>query len=205
MRAAWVTGGPSRWLRALYDGTLRLADRPRAVWALVAVSFAESSFFPIPPDVLLIPMILAARARAWMLAGVCTLSSVGGGLFGYAIGYFLFEALGGSLISFWGNEAQLGAFERYREEWGPWIVAAGGLTPLPYKLVTIASGAGQLDIGVFILASLASRGLRFYAEAALLWRFGPPVRRLVERHLGLAALAALALIVAGVLLVRFLA
>ena len=190
-------------LRRLYDRTLALAGRRHAVWALVAVSFAESSFFPIPPDLLLIPMILARRARAWWLAGVCTLSSVAGGLFGYAIGYYLFDAFGGPLLDLWGNEGKLAAFERYRDEWGAWIVAAGGFTPLPYKLITVASGAGRLDIGVFILASLLSRGLRFFIVAALLWQFGPAARAFIERRLGLAALLALAVVIAAVLALRF--
>ena len=190
-------------LRRLYDGTLALAGKRHAVWALVAVAFAESSFFPIPPDLLLIPMVLAQRARAWLLAGVCTVSSVAGGLFGYAIGYFLFDALGGPLLELWGNEGKLATFERYRDEWGAWIVIAGGFTPLPYKLITIAGGAGKLDIGVFILCSLLARGLRFYIVAALLWQFGPPARAFIERHLGWMALAAVAILVAVVLTIRF--
>ena len=192
-------------LRRLYDWTLALAGRRHAVWALVAVAFAESSFFPIPPDLLLIPMVLVRRAWAWMLAGVCTLASVGGGLFGYAIGYFLFDAFGGPLLELWGNEEKLAVFERHRDEWGAWIVAAGGFTPLPYKLITIASGAGRLDIGVFILASLLSRGLRFYIVAAILWQFGPAARAFIERHLGLAALGVFLVIAAAVLALRYLA
>ena len=130
-------------LRRLYEWTLALAGKRHAVWALAAVAFAESSFFPIPPDLLLIPMVLARRAKAWLLAGVCTLFSVAGGLFGYAIGYYLFDAFGGPLLDLWGNEEKLATFERYRDEWGAWIVVAGGFTPLPYKLITIASGAGK--------------------------------------------------------------
>ncbi len=190
-------------LRGLYDRTLALAGKRHAVWALAAVAFAESSFFPIPPDLLLIPMVLARRAQAWLLAGVCTLASVAGGLFGYAIGYYLFDAFGGPLLALWGNEEKLAAFERYRDEWGAWIVVAGGFTPLPYKLITIASGAGRLDIGVFIVASLLARGLRFTIVAALLWHFGPPVRVFVERHLGLAALAAVAVLIGVMLAIRF--
>ena len=190
-------------LRRLYDKTLALAGKRHAIWALAAVAFAESSFFPIPPDLLLIPMILARRAKAWLLAGVCTLFSVGGGLFGYAIGYYLFDAFGGPLLDLWGNEEKLSIFERYRDEWGAWIVVAGGFTPLPYKLITIASGAGKLDIGVFILASLVARGLRFYIVAALLWQFGPPARAFIERHLGWVALGALVILIAAVLAIRF--
>ena len=192
-------------LRRLYDWTLALAGKRHAVWALAAVAFAESSLFPIPPDLLLIPMVLAQRAKAWLLAGVCTLFSVGGGLFGYAIGYFLFDAFGGPLLEVWGNEDKLATFERYRDEWGAWIVVAGGFTPLPYKLITVASGAGQLDIGVFIIASLLARGLRFYIVAAILWQFGPPARAFIERHLGWVALAAIAILVAVVLALRYVA
>ena len=203
-----MTGGPARGrrpgpLRRLYDWTLALAGKRHAVWALAAVAFAESSFFPIPPDLLLIPMVLAQRAKAWLLAGVCTLFSVGGGLFGYAIGYFLFDAFGGPLLEVWGNQDKLATFERYRDEWGAWIVVAGGFTPLPYKLITIASGAGKLDIGVFILASLLARGLRFYIVAAILWQFGPPARAFIERHLGWVALAAVLILIAVVLALRF--
>ena len=190
-------------LRRLYERTLALAGKRHAVWALAAVAFAESSFFPIPPDLLLIPMVLACRTRAWLLAGICTLASVAGGLFGYAIGYYLFDAFGGPLLALWGNEERLAAFERYRDEWGAWIVAAGGFTPLPYKLITIASGAGRLDIGVFLIASLLARGLRFFIVAALLWQFGPPARAFIERHLGLAALLALGVLAAAVLAIRF--
>ncbi len=205
MRGGAGEGRRPSALRRLYDRTLALAGRRHAVWALVAVAFAESSFFPIPPDLLLIPMVLARRAWAWWLAGVCTLASAGGGLFGYAIGYFLFDAFGGPLLELWGNEEKLATFERYRDEWGAWIVAAGGFTPLPYKLITIASGAGRLDIGVFILASLLSRGLRFYIVAAILWQFGPPARAFIERHLGLAALLVFLAIAGAVLALRFVA
>ena len=192
-------------LRRLYDRTLALAGKRHAAWALAAVAFAESSFFPVPPDLLLIPMVLAQRARAWLLAGICTLSSVAGGLFGYAIGYYLFDAFGGPLLELWGNGEKLAAFERYRDEWGAWIVIAGGFTPLPYKLITIASGAGRLDIGVFVLASLLSRGLRFTIVAALLWQFGPPARAFIERHLGLAAAGVFLVLIAAVLAIRFVA
>ena len=184
---------------------MALASGRAAEPTLAGVAFAESSFFPIPPDVLLIPMVLAQRARAWLIAGVCTIASTAGGVFGYAIGYFLFEAIGDPLLGLWGNEEKLATFEQYKEEWGAWIVAAGGFTPLPYKLITIASGVGQLDLGIFILASLLSRGARFYIEAALLWYFGPPVRAFVERHLGKVALLAFIVLIAGVVLIRFVA
>ena len=190
-------------LRRLYDKTLALAGKRHAVWALAAVAFAGKLVLPDPAGPAAHPHGPGAPRKAWLLAGVCTLFSVGGGLFGYAIGYYLFDAFGGPLLDLWGNEEKLSIFERYRDEWGAWIVVAGGFTPLPYKLITIASGAGKLDIGVFILASLVARGLRFYIVAALLWQFGPPARAFIERHLGWVALGALVILIAAVLAIRF--
>lgn len=192
-------------LRKLYDWVMRLAERPRALWALGFISFIESSVFPIPPDVLLIPMVLANRKRAWLIAGVCSIMSVLGGLLGYAIGYYLFESIGEPLLAAYGNEDKFATFQTYYNEWGGWIVAAGGFTPLPYKVITVASGVTSLDLGVFILASVITRSLRFYIEAALLWRFGPPVRSLIEKHLGKAALLFFVLLFGAFLLIRVLA
>lgn len=190
-------------LRELYDWTLRSAGTPQAVWALAAVCFLQSLFLPVPPSLLLIPMVLARRARAWTFAGISTLSSAAGGLAGYAICYFLFEAVGETLFGLWGYAAELDEFETYRREWGAWIVVAGALTPLPYKLVAVACGAARLDLRVFILASLLSRGFRFYVEATLIWYFGPPVRALIERHLSAATVIGLVLVVGVWLLLRF--
>jgi len=181
---------------------MALAGKRHAIWALAGVSFAESSFFPIPPDVLLIPMVLANRRRAWHIAGVCTLASALGGLLGYAIGLWLFDAVGQPLLEFYGSEEKFSQFQRYYNEWGGWIVGAGGFTPLPYKVITIASGVTRLDIGIFILASVLARGLRFYIVAALLWRFGEPVREFVERHLGKMALLFFVLLVGAFVLVK---
>jgi membrane protein YqaA with SNARE-associated domain len=191
-------------LRRLYDWVMALAGKRHAVWGLAGVSFAESSFFPIPPDVLLIPMVLADRSRAWRLAGICTLASAIGGLFGYAIGLWLFDAVGQPLLEFYGSEDKFETFQSYYNEWGAWIVGAGGFTPLPYKVITIASGVTKLDIGIFILASVVSRGLRFYIVAALLWRFGEPVRAFIERHLGKLALLFFVLLVGAFVLVKWL-
>jgi membrane protein YqaA with SNARE-associated domain len=191
-------------LRKLYDWVMALAGRRHAIWGLAAVSFAESSFFPIPPDILLIPMILAERRRAWRIAGVCTLASALGGLLGYAIGLWLFDAVGQPLLEFYGSEDKFSQFQGYYNEWGAWIVGAGGFTPLPYKVITIASGVTKLDIGIFILASVVSRGLRFYIEAALLWRFGEPVREFIERHLGKLARLFFILLVGAFVLVKLL-
>ncbi|MDE0343273.1 MAG: DedA family protein [Deltaproteobacteria bacterium] len=200
-----TAGTDSRTLKRLYDWTIRSAATRRAVWALAGVCFLQSLFLPVPPDLLLIPMVLARRARAWTFAGISTLSSTAGGVAGYAIGYFLFETVGEPLLALWGYEGKLEAFETYRREWGAWIVVAGALTPLPYKLVAVACGAARLDLGVFVLASLLSRGFRFYVEATLLWYFGPPVRTLIERHLSAATVIGLVLVVGVWLLLRYIA
>ncbi len=194
--------GTPHTLRDFYGWAMRSAETRHAVWALAAVCFLQSLFLPVPPDLLLIPMVLARRARAWTFAGISTLSSAAGGLAGYAIGYFLFEAVGEPLFALWGHEGKLEEFEAYRREWGAGIVVAGALTPLPYKLVAVACGAAGLDLGVFVLASLLSRGFRFYVEATLLWYFGPPVRTLIERHLGAATVIGLFLVVGIWLLFR---
>lgn len=190
-------------LKGLYNWTMRVGASRHAVWGLAAVAFVESSFFPIPPDVLLIPMILAVRARAWQLAAVCTIASVAGGYFGYYIGQALFGSLGEPVIAFYGMEPAFALFTERYNELGAWIVFTFGITPFPYKVVTIASGVTQLDPVVFGLASAASRGLRFFLVAALIWYFGPPIRRFVERYLGWVALTFMLLFVSGFLLLNF--
>ena len=191
-------------LRGLYDWTMRLGASRHAVWALAAVAFVESSFFPIPPDVLLIPMILAARTRAWKLAAVCTVSSVAGGYFGYLIGLTVFDTIGQPLIAFYGFEEAFAKFTAQYNELGAWIVAVFGITPFPYKVITIASGVTQLDPLVFGVASIASRGARFFIVAALIWYFGPPIRNFVERYLGWVALACVVLLIGGFVAIKFL-
>ena len=183
----------------LYDWAARSADTRKALWALGGLGFLQSLILPVPPDLLLIPLVLARRAKAWLFASIATFSSVAGGIAGYVIGYFLFETLGEPLLALWGYEDSLETFEHFRNEWGVWVVAAGAFTPLPYKLVAIASGAADLDVGIFILASLGARGVRFFGETALLRHFGPTARRLIERRLGAALLLGLVLLVAGVL------
>jgi membrane protein YqaA with SNARE-associated domain len=190
-------------LRRLYDWTMGLASRPNALLALGAVSFAESSFFPIPPDAMIVPMVLARPDRAWRIALVATIASVLGGILGYAIGYYLFETLGQSLIQFYGYQDKFEAFKQAYNQWGLWIILIKGLTPIPYKLVTIASGAAAFDFPVFLLASIVTRGLRFFIVAALLRRFGEPIRDFVERRLTLVATAFLLILVGGFLIVRY--
>ncbi|MBO6782557.1 MAG: DedA family protein [Alphaproteobacteria bacterium] len=191
-------------LRSLYDWTMRLSASRHAVWALAVVAFVESSFFPIPPDVLLIPMILAARHQAWKLATVCTIASVAGGFFGYVIGFALFDTFGQPVIAFYGFEEVFAEFTSRYNELGAWIVAVFGVTPFPYKVITIASGVTQLDPVVFGIASFASRGLRFFLVAALIWYFGPPIRNFVERYLGWCVLAGVVLLVGGFVAIKFL-
>jgi membrane protein YqaA with SNARE-associated domain len=191
-------------LRRLYDWTLALAGHRHALLALAAISFAESSFFPVPPDLLLIPMVLAARPRAWVIAGVCTIASAAGGLAGYGIGYFLYEAVGRPIIEFYGAVQSFDDFQTLFAEWGWWIVAGAGFTPFPYKVVTIASGVADLDLVTFTVASVLSRGARFFLVAALLWRFGPPMRRFIEAYLPHLAWAFFLLLLGGFLVLRYL-
>ena len=191
-------------LKRLYDWTMGLAGHRRALPILAVVSFAESSVFPIPPDVMLIPMVLAQPARAWLIAGVCTAASVLGGLAGYAIGYFVFDAVGRPLIELYGGAQAFASFADSYNEWGLWIVFTAGLTPLPYKVFTIASGVTQLDVTVFVLGSLLSRGLRFAVVAALLRRFGSPIRAFIEHHLGKVTAAFAVSLVGGFVLLKLL-
>lgn len=172
-------------LRRLYDWTLSWAAHPRALWVLAIISFVESSVFPIPPDILLIPMIIAAPSRAWLIAGVCTVASVLGGLAGYAIGFFAWEALGQPILTALGKAENFDVFSAQYNEWGAWAVLFAGVTPFPYKVITIMSGFTQLSLPVFIFASIIARGLRFFIVAGLLWKFGAPMRTFVEQRLGL--------------------
>lgn len=184
-------------IRALYDWTLRLAEHPRALWALAIVAFIESSVFPIPPDILMIPMILAAPRRAFVIAGVATLSSVLGGMFGYWIGAVLFDTVGLPVLEFYGKTANFDTFRETYNQWGAWAVLIAGVTPFPYKVVTILSGSTGLDIWVFTFASVVARGLRFFIVAALLWKFGAPIRDFIERRLGLMFTLFVVLLIAG--------
>jgi len=191
-------------IRRLYDWTMNAASHKNAPAGLFAVSFIESSFFPIPPDVMLIPMILAQRAKAWLFAAIATLGSVIGGIFGYAIGYFVFESIGVPILNFYGLTDAFQEFAAKYNEWGAWIVFIAGVTPFPYKVITIASGATQLNIVIFMVASILARGLRFYVVAALLYWFGPPIREFIERRLGLVAVVFVVLLVGGFIAIKYL-
>lgn len=189
-------------LQRMYMRTLALAASRRAPWWLAAIAFAESSFFPIPPDALLIPMALARPERAWRFAAICTVASVTGGALGYLIGYAVFDQLARPVIDFYGYGARFAAFQQLYGQYGLWVILIKGLTPIPYKIVTIASGAARFDFGVFMLASLATRGARFFLVAALLRRFGNPVREFIERRLTLVTSLLAAGIIGGFLVLR---
>jgi len=190
-------------LRRLYDWTMSLSGHRHALWALAAVAFIESSVFPFPPDILIIPMVLAAPQRAWKIALVATVASVVGGMLGYAIGAFLFDSLGRPLLDFYGYADKFAAFEAKYNEWGAWIVAGAGFTPFPYKVITIASGVTHLDPVVFIIASTLSRGARFFLIAALLWKFGAPIRSFIDRYLPLLATVFFLLLFGGFIALRY--
>ena len=191
-------------LQGLYDWTMGVARHRHALWGLAAVAFIESSLFPIPPDVLLIPMVLARPQRAFLLASVCTLASVAGGYLGYAIGYFAFESFGKEVLEFYGAMDRYEALKSSFAEWGAWIIVLKGMTPIPYKLITIASGALKFDLATFTLASLVSRSLRFFLVAALLWRFGEPIRLFIEKRLMLLTSLFAAALVGGFIVLRYL-
>ena len=185
-------------LRRIYDWCVAAADKPYALWVLGAVSFAESSFFPVPPDIMLLPMSLARPKRAWFFATWCTVTSVAGGLVGYAIGALLYDSLGQWLINLYGLGGKVESFRASYAEWGAWIIIGKGLTPIPYKLVTITSGFAGYNIGLFVLCSIIARGGRFFAVAILLNRYGDTIRAEIEKRLGLWVTLG-----AGVLLLGF--
>lgn len=190
-------------IRRFYAWTMSLAAGRRAPLALAAISFAESSFFPIPPDVVLIPMVLARRERAWFYAAICTVASVVGGMLGYAIGVFLFDTVGAWLVRVYGLADDMATFQASYAEWGAAIILLKGLTPIPYKLVTIASGFAHYDFPLFVLLSAITRGARFFLEAALLRRYGEPVRDFIEHRLEWVLLALAVLVIGGFVAVRY--
>jgi len=191
-------------LRRLYDWTMNLAAGRHADKALAGVAFVESSFFPIPPDLLLIPMVLADRSKAWRYAAIATVASVLGGIFGYLIGAFLFEEAAKPILEFYGAMDKFDEFKTWYADWGAWIVFTAGLTPFPYKVITIASGVTSLDFFVFIAASVVARGLRFFVVAGLLYWIGPPIREFIERRLGLVFTVFVVLLIGGFVAIRFL-
>ncbi len=191
-------------LRKLYDWTMGLAQSPYALWALFFVAFIESSVFPIPPDVIMIPMIIARPSRAFLIAAICLVGSVLGGFFGYYIGAVLFDSIGLPVLEFYGKDAYFDEFSARYNEWGAWAVLIAGVTPFPYKVITILSGATSLNLTVFAIASVIARGLRFFIVAALLWKFGEPIRDFIEKRLGLMFTLFVLLLLSGFVAVKFL-
>jgi membrane protein YqaA with SNARE-associated domain len=190
-------------LQRLYARLIALSATPKAPVWLALVAFAEGSFFPVPPDLLLIPMVLARRDRAWMLAAICTAASVCGGMLGWLIGAELLQLAMG-LIRFYHAEKALAAYQLRFKQYGFAVILLKGLTPIPYKVIAIAAGVAHYPLGGFVLASLLTRGARFFLVAALLRAFGAPIQRFIETRLTLLALVAFVLIVGGVLAARFL-
>ncbi|ALG90250.1 MULTISPECIES: YqaA family protein [Actibacterium] len=191
-------------IRRLYDWTISLAEHRHALWALAFVAFIESSVFPIPPDVLMIPMIIARPSRAWLIASVALVASVLGGLLGYYIGFGLFESVGRPVLEFYGKDAYFEEFRARYNEWGAWAVLIAGVTPFPFKVITILSGSTGLNFGIFVVASIVARGFRFFIVAALLWKFGPPVRDFIEKRLGAVFTVLMLLFFGGFAMVKYL-
>ena len=190
-------------LRGLYDKVVELSKGRYALPALAGVSFAESSFFPIPPDVILVPMALANPAKARLYALVCTIASVLGGMLGYAIGAMLYDTLGHWLISAYGYGQGIDAFREAYAKWGAWVILIKGLTPIPFKIVTIASGFAGYNFFMFVLLSFITRGARFFLEAELLRIYGEPIRGFIEKRLTLVTTGFLAAIVGGFLIAKY--
>jgi len=190
--------------RKLYNWTLNKARHKNASWFLVTVSFAESSFFPIPPDVLLIPMVLANRLRAWFYALICTLSSVTGGIIGYLIGFLFYSNIGSLIVDLYGLSNSFDNFENYYNQWGFWIVLGGGFTPFPFKFITIASGVFGLNIYFFIIVAIVARGLRFYLISSLLFIFGDKIKNIIDKYFNLLVSLFFILLIGSILFLKFL-
>jgi membrane protein YqaA with SNARE-associated domain len=191
-------------LRPLYNWCIDAAGKPYAVWILGAVSFAESSFFPAPPDIMLIPMSLARPERAWRYAAVCTLASVAGGMLGYLIGAWLYDSIGQWIVHVWGYGDKIETIRQAFADYGAWIILGKGVTPIPYKIVTIASGFAGYNFGSFVLLSLLTRGVRFFAEAFLLRRYGARAREMIEKRLGFWVTIGALILVGGVVAALYL-
>lgn len=183
--------------KRLYAWTLSLAESPRASWALAAVAFAESSFFPIPPDIVLLPMAAARTDKAWRYALICTVASVAGGVLGYAIGALLYDTVGQWIIHLYGMETKMEALRLQYQHWGWAVILIKGLTPIPYKLVTIVSGLLGYDFLLFVVLSAITRGARFFIIAGLMNRFGEPIKAALDKHFGLFMAILAAIVVFG--------
>jgi len=201
--AAPLSARPSMFQR-LYRWTLSLAESHHAPWALGIIAFSESSFFPVPPDAILVPMSLARPKRAWVYALICTVGSVGGAVLGYAIGAFLYETIGRWLINLYGYGARVDEIRALYMQWGWAVILFKGLTPIPFKIVTITSGLLGYSLPLFILLSFLTRGARFFFIAVLLKYYGESINGLLDRYFGwFLALLAVAVVVGFWLAARF--
>ena len=196
----WFT----QFVRKIYDGVLHLSSNKHAVFWLFVISFVESSFFPIPPDIMLIPMILATPKKAWNFAFVATIGSVIGAYLGYAIGRLFFDLIAVPILDFYGVMDKFNEFKNMYHQYGAWIVFGAGITPFPYKIITIASGVVHLNLVVFTIASVIARGLRFYLIAWLLHKFGEPMKTFIEKNLGWLSILFLVLLIGGFMLLKLL-
>lgn len=194
----------NRMVRKVYDWMLAMSASPNAMWFLALVAFAESSFFPIPPDIMLIPMVLAMPKKAWQIAAVATVSSVLGGYFGYGIGVFFFDLIAKPILNFYGYMQQFDVFKDYYHQLGAWIVFGAGITPFPYKVITIASGVVHLDLITFTVASIIARGMRFFLVAWLLKKYGARMKIFIEKHLGMLSILFLLMLIGGFVAIKYL-
>ena len=192
------------FFRFFYDWTLKKSSHPKAKWFLAIIAFSESSFFPIPPDIILIPMIIAKKTKAWLYAFICTFSSVLGGVTGYVIGYFFYTSIGILIVEAYGLSDSFNSFEQYYNNYGIWIVLGAGFTPFPFKFITIASGVFNLNIILFIIVSIFARGLRFYLIAILLFIFGERIKKIVDNYFNLLTILFFILLIGSVLLIKLL-
>lgn len=190
--------------RKTYDLAIELSGKPKALYVLFLIAFLESSFFPIPPDIFLIPMVIATPKKAFKIAFIATAASVLGGYLGYFIGFYLYDLVAQPVLEFYNHLEHFETFKEHYNKWGAWIVFGAGTTPFPYKVITVASGAVNMDMLIFGVASFLSRGLRFFAISILLWKFGAPVKKIIEKHFGLLATAFFILLVASFMLLKLL-
>ena len=191
---------PRSIIRRLYDWAMAAAHKPHAMWTMGAISFAESSFFPVPPDVMLIPMALARPERAYVMAAWCTVTSVAGGVAGYAIGALLYDSVGAWLIQLYGYGDKVESFRAAYAQWGAWIILLKGVTPIPYKIVTITSGFAGYNLALYVVFSIIARGIRFFFLAFLLHRYGVRARYFIEKRLGLWVFLGAAVVVIGIVI-----
>lgn len=192
----------SQFVRKIYDSVFNLSKENGAIYWLFAIAFIESSFFPIPPDVMLIPMILAAPKKAWSIAGVATMGSVIGAYLGYAIGFYFFQLIAEPLLNFYGYLEKFNSFKDLYNQYGAWIVFGAGITPFPYKIITIASGVVHMNLIVFTIASIIARGMRFFLVAWLLKKYGETMREFIEKNLGWLSILFLLLLIGGFAVIK---